>query len=357
MAKEMNKEILFQKYSLLTILQIGILLCLPFASVAYASTSEGSSTANEKLPTTVRIAIELHQIVSINQREENFQGVVTSHIHYHDPVLAYDRKPGDPEFRMYHLSNFIKLLQEKGTSWPEMIVDNQQGRRLSSTLLITLSPDGSVRYFERATITFQTPDMDFRRFPFDKQEFEIKLTSVFPNDMYVFEELPYISRVGNALGEEEWVVYDVNTTVTDVLGRDDLERSRFSLTFKAHRHVTYYVVRIFIPLIIILLVTWFTFLLKDYVKRVDVGITTLLLFIAFNFAVSRDLPRLGYVTAMDAFLTGTFIITGVVLLVNVMFRRLQTSGREQLVERIDRYAILGYWPAYILGMSVTFLWL
>ena len=89
----------------------------------------------------------------------------------------------------------------------------------------------------------------------------------------------------------------------------------------------------------------------------DVGSTTLLLFIAFTFAVSRDLPRLGYVTAMDAFLTGTFIITGVVLLVNVMFRRLQTSGREQLVERIDRYAILGYWPAYILGMSVTFLWL
>ena len=56
-------------------------------------------------------------------------------------------------------------------------------------------------------------------------------------------------------------------------------------------------------------------------------------------------------------MTGTFTITGAVLLVNVVFRRLQTRGREKLVERLDQYVTIGYWPAYIMGMSVALLWL
>ena len=110
-------------------------------------------------------------------------------------------------------------------------------------------------------------------------------------------------------------------------------------------------------MLIILVVSWFTFQLKDYVKRIDVGITNLLLFIAFNFTVSSDLPRLGYITAMDAFMTGAFVITGAVLLVNVVLRRMQTSGREEVAARIDRYAIWGYWPAYVAGMSMALLML
>lgn len=105
-------------------------------------------------------------------------------------------------------------------------------------------------------------------------------------------------------------------------------------------------------MLIILLVSWFTFLLKDYVKRIDIGITTMLLFIAFNFTVSNDLPRLGYITTMDAMMTGAFVITGLVLMVNVYLRRLQTQGEDGRAARLDRFAIWGYWPAYVIGTAV-----
>ena len=49
-----------------------------------------------------------------------------------------------------------------------------------------------------------------------------------------------------------------------------------------------------------------------------------------------------HMIVMDAFMTSTFTITGTVLLFNVIFRRLQTSGREKLVACLDRYAIIGY---------------
>jgi hypothetical protein len=352
-----NSGAVIGKDFLSLILQIGVLLCYLYCPAVHALVIEGEAGSIDRAPIPVEIALELHQIVKINQREENFTGVATLHLRYSDPVLAYEVKAGDPQFRQYRLDGFLKYVREKGALWPDVTMDNQQRRRDVSTLVITLTPDGGMRYFERFTATFQAPNFDFRRFPFDEQEFHIDVTSVLPTDFYVLEEMTGLSGVGDNLGEEEWMVSDVSTLNATAAGRDNLERSRFSLVFKAHRHLTYYIVRIFIPVFIILLVSWFTYLLQDYVKRVDAGITTLLLFIAFNFAISSDLPRLGYVTAMDAFMTGTFMITGTVLLGNVVFRRLQTSGREQLVLRLDRYAILGYWPAYILGMSVALLWL
>jgi hypothetical protein len=352
-----NSGAVTSKNFLPLILQIGVLLCYLYSPAVHALVSKDEAGSVDWEAIKVEVAFELHQIVSINQREEHFEGVGTLHIRYIDPALAYERKAGAPPFRLYTVDSFLKLVQEKGTYWPSMVLDNQQGRRAVSIQIIALTPEGDIRYLERFTTKFQTPNFDFRRYPFDEQEFHINVTSVLPTGFYVIEEMSGISGVGDALGEEEWVVSDVSTRVSTVEDRDGLEHSRFSLAFQAERHLTYYIVRIFIPVFIILLVSWFTFLLQDYVKRVDMGITTLLLFIAYSFAVSGDLPRLGYLTAMDAFMTGTFTITGTVLLVNVMFRRLQTRGREKLVARLDRYAIIGYWPAYIGGMSVALLWL
>lgn len=348
--------------STVSILLMGFLCCMATASLA---TPEQPATLidPERIPglqssgkaTPVWVGVRLDQITGINQKAENFSAVVRILMRYRDPVLSYIPGPNEPSFRMYDTAAFLKLVQTKASHWPEFVMFNQQGRRDVTTELITLMPNGEVLYVSRSTMTFQAPDFDFRRFPFDHQVFHIRIRTALSEDFYFYKPLEEASGLGDNLGEEEWVVYDQETEVVSREGDLGFAHSELVFTFKAHRHLTYYVVRIFVPMLIILLVSWFTFQLRDYVKRIDVGITNLLLFIAFNFTVSSDLPRLGYITAMDAFMTGAFVITGVVLLVNVVFRKMQTSGREAVAVRYDRYAIWAYWPAYVAGMSVALL--
>jgi hypothetical protein len=132
--------------------------------------------------------------------------------------------------------------------------------------------------------------------------------------------------------------------------------SRFILAFHAKQHHTYYVFRILLPFSIIIVVSWFSFFLKDCNKRVGVAGANLLTFIAFNFTIAIELPCLGYLTFMDTLLVTTFIITGVVVIISCQLRRMIDSGKPDRVARIDKYIRWLYPVACIVGTgAVTYL--
>jgi len=330
-----------------------VLLILAVAPTATLAKTPLTKTANE--PTVVQVGVKLDQIVSIDQTAENFAAVYTYRLRYRDPALAFNRAPDDPPFRMMTIDRFLAEIQEKGLIWPDTVLANKQGRRDKTLENVKIFPDGDIHVYERSTATFQAPDFDFRDFPFDDQHFYIRVVSLMPQSVYVFEPLSNGTGIGDQLGEEEWVVFDHSSGIDTITDLDGYQYSRLSLDFQGRRHLVYYIVRIFVPIMIILAVSWITFRLKDYLKRVDLGVTVLLLLIAFNFTLGSDLPRLGYLTAVDAFIAGTFVITGAVILVNVQLRLWERQGRDVDAERLDRIAMIGYWPAYLLGMSTALL--
>jgi hypothetical protein len=120
-----------------------------------------------------------------------------------------------------------------------------------------VTPAGTVIALTRFTATFQAPDFDFRRFPFDHQRFFIRAALALPETRFHLEPLTEASGIGAQLGVEEWVIYEdhvFTATTTQITG---LPSSEFMLEFKAHRHLLYYVMRIFLPMLVILTVTWF----------------------------------------------------------------------------------------------------
>jgi len=316
---------------------------------------EPTGTALLREPIPVNIGIKLSQITEVNQKSENFGVVATLVMTWRDPALAFNPETAQDRFKVYSGDSFSTEMSRRGQLWPKFSVVNQQGNRWVQNRAAVITADGQAAYLEQFSTTLQAPDFDFRNFPFDQQKFFIRVELLTPEWMFLLREIEGYSEVGRTLGEEEWVVTGYNTSFTegDILGRPV---SRFNFEFQARRHREYYFFRILLPLAIIIAVSWSLFFLKDYAKRVDAAGANLLLFIAFNFAISSDLPRLGYLTFLDTLLISAFLVTAVVLILAVYLRRQDMKGRDVFVAKIDRYVITFYPVAYVLTIvAVTLL--
>ena len=305
--------------------------------------------------TPVEIGLRMDQITGVDQRLENFGVVGSLLLKWQDPQLAFDPQSCKCRLKIFNGDAFPQFVQARDTDWPDFVFFNQQGNRWSQKRLATVYPDGRVSYLERFGVTLQAPDFKFSKFPFDAQNFSIRIDLVEPAWDYAFRELTGFSEVGTRLGEEQWLLTGYDTRITTETDTTDFPTSSFTFRFHATRHLDYYVYRIFLPILIIVFVSWFAFFLRDYGKRIDVAGANLLLFIAFNFTIGNDLPRLGYLTFLDTFLLTAFVITSLVFLLAVYMKRMETDGKAELAHRIDAHVMWLYPVAYLLGTALT-LW-
>ena len=290
-------------------------------------------------PIAVGVGFKMQQITGVDQKSENFDVVASLQLEWQDPALAFSPDTCHCTSKTFTGADFIKFVEARDIKWPAFTLFNQQDNRWTQNDLVSVFSDGRAVYFERFTTTFQAPDFDFSRFPFDTQQFFIHIDLLIPEDLYYFIELTEFSEVGPQLGEEEWVITESETEISALIASTQAETSRYSFGFRARRNLNFYTFRIFIPIAIIIVVSWIVFFLKDYGKRVEAASANLLVFIAFNFTISDELPRLGYLTFLDIVLVSTFIVTSLVLVFSVFLKRLEVDGKLTLVNQIDRYTL------------------
>jgi hypothetical protein len=295
-------------------------------------------------PLQVAAGIEIHQITFVDQKSENFGVVATIRMRWKDSAFAFDENAYGQDYRLMTGQSFNKSANALPTTIPIFVIENQQGRRIEHESLVNISSNGEITYFERSSFTLQAPYFDFKKYPFDTQKFFLEIVSINPVKLVQFTTLDEHYGLGDNLGEEEWVLENPQLEISTITGLTGLESSKVALVFTGHRHIEYYTLRIFIPLLVLIIVSWATFFLGEYRKRIEIAGANLLVFIAFNFAISGDLPKLGYPTFMDFILLCMFVITGSIIGFNVALRRLNVAGKESLALRIDNYVSKWIYP-------------
>jgi hypothetical protein len=114
--------------------------------------------------------------------------------------------------------------------------------------------------------------------------------------------------------------------------------------------------RIFIPILLIISVSYVTFFLKDYSRRIEVATGNLLLFIAFSWSLADEYPRMGYLTFVDVIMAITFAVNAAVVIYNVYLKWLEAHNQVEKADDIDRYANWIYPLGYLVSFGSTILY-
>lgn len=310
--------------------------------------SSGDPLIKQAIP--VQIGVKLQQIVDVNEQNEFFTAVASLQMEWIDPALAFSPDSCNCVFKVYTDQDFGQFLAENEGHFPEFTIFNQQGNRWTQNRLAVIHQDGRALYFERFSTNLQV-DFDFSQYPFDSEEFIIRIDSIFPESFYYFTDLEGFSEISADHGEDEFIIDGFETAVTSEQASTQSTTSRFTFTFGGPRHLDYYVLQIFMPLLLILSVSWVTFFLRDYGRRIEVASANLLVFIAFSFSLSDNYPRLGYLTFLDAVMATMFILSALVVVYNVWLRRMEMNGQEELANRVDNVLDWLY-PITLIGSGI-----
>ncbi|NJN82835.1 MAG: electron transporter RnfC [Caldilineaceae bacterium] len=317
--------------------------------------AEADGRAVARQPIDVSIGVKLEQIVDVDQQLEFFTGAASLRMEWNDPAWAFNPEDCNCDFKTFEGGAITSFVTSEGRRWPEFTIHNQQGNRWRQNEVLVVFSNGDAIYFERFTTNFQV-DFDFEQFPFDTQTFVIRAESLFPNEYFIYTDHEDFSGISPDHGEDEFILSDATVEISSVPNSGGNLASRYTFSFEGPRHLSYYVFQIFVPILLIILVSWFTFFLKDYVRRIEVASGNLLLFIAFSFSLSDNYPRLGYLTFLDAVMAIMFVVNALVVVYNVWLRRMEMNEQVELVERIDNIMDWVYPLMYVLLLIILIWW-
>jgi hypothetical protein len=327
---------------------------LSFAPACQAANGAGSKPAVDlQLPPTghgpveVSVGLYITNLVAIDETMETFEvgGFVTGR--WQDPRLALPgNQSGEP--RTFHL----------GDIWAPAIEGANTISHKTNQYSLEADRNGVVTYRERFEGVYSN-SFELRKFPFDTQV----LTFEFQPFLSAASQIRFASEAlsGTGITPDQhtdlaaWRMEDLRYT-TDKLVRDPFQAEAHEALFQitAKRRSGFYLWKIFLPLMMITLVPMVVFWIdvKEFDWIVKIPMTMLLSMVAFQFTVTRDLPRIGYITFLDAVFVASFVFCFLGIFEITLVYCLQKYNRRSLAVRLHTMGRWAYPLAYLSVVSV-----
>jgi hypothetical protein len=330
---------------------------LPLFAQESGSLSRPASIARPDTegPTVVTAGIYIIDIPDLNEFQNTFQAELEFTAGWVDPRLAFQPGAEDPGPRIYLAEDADEELRR---IWgPYLGGVNVVGKPTMLKTMLAVEPDGRARNLVRITGRIKTA-MDFRRFPFDRQTLELRVRP-FSSDITEVRLEPNAERTGfdPAFHMPEWEVLGVRTEVGEVSVPGHPEAfSQLTLLIDVKRKSGFYIWKILVPIITIVIISWVIFWMTDELlgRRASASATAILTLIAYQFVLAGTLPRIPYLTVMDKIILLSFILTAVSMIINVVVKYLEGTRTAKRIDWICRWAFpLVYFSALIILLQVN----
>ncbi|MGO9452123.1 MAG: hypothetical protein ACLQDV_13940 [Candidatus Binataceae bacterium] len=291
-------------------------------------------------PVNIGIGLHIINIASIDEVAEQFEIDGYLLAKWVDSRLRYvSTGPGDEERDFLRDQIWIPYFEMVNAVTPHQRYDTS----------IRVTPDGTVTYVERFHVVLSSK-FALRRFPFDSQSLVI----------VIHPFVRSLNRVTYSLYDHHvWTAREFNQysslaqwdfeAVEPYIGSDQLysgapvAEARFTIRVK--RRSNFYIWKVILPLTLMVLLSWSVFWVeaRDLSNQVQIAVTTILTVIAFAFAISASMPRVPYLTYIDAFFLTCYVFVFLAIVelmsVHLAHRREGTTDLGIRIQRICRWFV------------------
>ncbi|NXU45986.1 GLRA4 protein, partial [Drymodes brunneopygia] len=310
-------------------------------------------------PVNVTCNIFINSFGSVTETTMDYRVNVFLRQQWNDPRLAYREYPDDSlDLDPSMLDSIWKpdlfFANEKGANFHEVTTDNK---------LLRIFKNGNVLYSIRLTLILSCP-MDLKNFPMDIQTCTMQLESF----GYTMNDLIF-----EWLEEQEAVQVAEGLTLPQFILRDEKDlgyctkyynTGKFTcieVKFHLERQMGYYLIQMYIPSLLIVILSWVSFWINMDAApaRVGLGITTVLTMTTQSAGSRASLPKVSYVKAIDIWMAVCLLFVFAALLeyaaVNFVsrqhkeFMRLRRRQRRQRMEEELSRETRFYLRSYGLG--------
>ncbi|MGB8804483.1 MAG: hypothetical protein WCC93_06125 [Chthoniobacterales bacterium] len=316
-----------------------LLACLCTVSLQLAHGSEPPALIDRPNagdgPTQVSVGIWVVDINSIDSAQQTFTAEIAVVLLWKDPRLTHTGSGvvRYPLEQVWHprvgIANETASVIRKFPDWVEV------------------EPDGTLTYRQRYAGAFTQP-LRLQSFPFDRQAFRIQLVAVryrpnevkfVPDQDWIKEGLKQAAGIAPSITLPDWRVEKWETKPLTYALTPGLEFSGYAFEFTASRNVLHYILKVILPLVLIVMMSWSVFWTDptNSNTQFSIAVTSMLTLIAYRFAVDNQLPRLPYMTRLDVFFLISTLLVFFSLIEVLVTTILDNNQQTARAKRIDRY--------------------
>jgi hypothetical protein len=304
-----------------------------------------------KTPIEVSVGMYITDLVAIDETRESFEVGGYLSAQWRDTRLALSPDAASNGSRDSGAARIFRTDQ----LWTPPIEAANSISHKTNAYSMEVDAAGLVTYIERFDAVLSNV-YSLRKFPFDTQvlrfEFQPFLSPV-SAVTFAPQALP-LTGISSGRNTElaSWRIGELRYTADEVPGRGMIPATREALfELGVSRRPAFYLWKIFLPLVMITLIPAAVFWIdaKEFDWLLKIPMTMLLSTVAFELAITRDLPKAGYVTFLDAVFVTGFVFCFLCIVEIATVYLIQKHGSPQRAAKIHSAGRLLY-PLSYLGL-------
>ena len=322
---------------LIRILLVFIISFQLFPTVSHAEEPTPDDTVKESRadnkPKEVQVGIYVINVQDVNSANQTYKATVGLDMKWNDPTLKCTSAEDEGKIRKFDLEEIWN---------PSMIIINEERVFKQFEYKAWVDCLGNVDYGQIIHGDFVTI-ANIKEFPFDERPLTIELVST----EFETNEMQFVNDVKTTGRGEHFSVTDWHIEEDPVVESgaynfepDNSQLSSFTYSLTAKRNYNFFIWKIILPLIIIVVMSWAVFWIppSQLGPQIGLSVTSMLTLIAYRFAIGHVVPNVAYLTRFDKFVFGSTLLVFLALVEAMVSGSLSYAEKYKLADSIDWYS-------------------